>query len=150
MAVFIGAAFSVIDLIAVTDAKTLLGAIVPDRMLNEPRKRPGKPPVELLGVDLPGDGFDDFGAAASLVAGDAVGVVGLESVQDPGPVQEIVNECIDRDHGRRRLRATGAETVAHRETVAIAGPPRDVAAQIEPRSPGRALMGCASTWPPPL
>ena len=68
-------------------------------MLHEPRKRARKSPVELLGVDLPGDRFDDFGAAARLVTGNAVGMVGSESAQDPGPVQKIVHERIDRDHG---------------------------------------------------
>jgi hypothetical protein len=74
-ALFIVAAFSIIDLVAVADVETLLGAVVPDRVLNEPRKRSWKAAVELRGVDLLGDGFDDFGAAAWLVAGGAVGVV---------------------------------------------------------------------------
>ena len=70
----------------------------PDRVLNEPRKRPGKLEVELPGVDLLGDRFDDFGAAAWPVTGGAIGMVGSEPVQDSGPVQEIVHQGVDRDH----------------------------------------------------
>ena len=72
-------------------------------MLNEPRKGPRKPPVELLGVDLLGDRRDDFGAAAGPVAGEAVGVVGSEPAQNAGPVQEIVHERIDGDHAAADL-----------------------------------------------
>ena len=54
--------------------------------------------VELPGVDLLRDRFDDFGAAAGPVAGEAVGVVGPEPVQDPGSVQEIMHQGVDGDH----------------------------------------------------
>jgi hypothetical protein len=79
-------------------------------MLHEARERPGKPPVELLGVDLAGDGFDDFGAAAGPITRDAVGVVGSEPAQDPGPVQEIVHQGIDRDHGAADFAPPGPRT----------------------------------------
>ena len=71
---------------------------MPDRVLNEPRKRPWKPPVELPGVDLLADHLDDFGAAAGPVAGETVGMIRSEPMQNTGPVQEIVHERIDRDH----------------------------------------------------
>jgi hypothetical protein len=57
------ATFPIVNLIAVADVETLLGAVPPDRVLNEPRECPGKPPVELPGVDLLGDRRDDVGAA---------------------------------------------------------------------------------------
>src|ERR1700736_2397462 len=90
IAFFIGASLVVINLIAVANVETLLGAVSPDRTLNEPGKRPWKPAVELPGVDLRGDGFDDVSAAAWPVATRAVRVVGPEPVQDAGPVQEIM------------------------------------------------------------
>jgi hypothetical protein len=95
---YIAAALPVVNLIAVADVEALLGAVPPDRVLNESRKRPGKLEVELPGVDLPGDRFDDVGAAARPVTGGAIGMVGSEPVQDPGPVQEVVHEGVDRDH----------------------------------------------------
>ena len=103
---YIVAAFLVVDPIAVADVETLLGAVSPDGLLNEPRKRPWKIAVELSGVDLRGDRFDDFGAAAWPVASGAIGVVGSEPVQDAGPVQEIVHERIDRDHAAADLTPT--------------------------------------------
>jgi hypothetical protein len=62
---YIFAWFSIIDLIAVANVEPLLRAVPPDRVLHEPRKRRRKPPVELAGIDLAGDGLDDLGAAAS-------------------------------------------------------------------------------------
>jgi hypothetical protein len=97
LALFIVTAFPVVNLIAVADVEALLGAVPPDRVLNEPRERRWEPAVELPGVDPLGDRFDDVGAAAWPVAGDAIRVVGPEPVQDPGPVQEIVHQGVDRD-----------------------------------------------------
>jgi hypothetical protein len=100
---YIAATFPVVNLIAVADVETLLGAVSPDRVLYEPRKRPGKPPVELPGVDLLGDRLDDLGAAAWPVTREAIGMVGSEPVQDSGPVQEIVHQGVDRDHAAADL-----------------------------------------------
>ena len=102
-ALFVVAALAIIDLIAVANAEALLGAVPPDGVLNEPRERPGKPPVELSGLDLLGDRLDDVGAAARPVAGDAVRVVGPEPVQDPGPVQKVVHQGVDGDHAGANL-----------------------------------------------
>jgi hypothetical protein len=95
---YIAAAFPVINLIAVANVEALLGAVPPDRILNEPWKRPGKTAVELPGVDLLGDRLDDVGAAARPVTREAIGVVGSEPVQNAGPMQEIVHQGVDRDH----------------------------------------------------
>ena len=102
-ALYIVAAFAIIDLIAVADVETLLGAVSPDRVLNKPRERPWKLTVELPGVDLLRDRLDDFGTAALPVAREAIGVVGSEPVQDSGPVQEIVHEGIDGNHAAADL-----------------------------------------------
>ena len=67
-------------------------------MLNKPGKRPGKAAVELPGVDPLGNRFDDFGTATRPVAPDAVGVVCPEPAQNPGAVQKVVHQRIDRDH----------------------------------------------------
>jgi hypothetical protein len=53
----------VVNLIAVADVEAVLGAIAPDRKLNEPRKHLRKPRVELPGIDVIGDTFDDLGTS---------------------------------------------------------------------------------------
>ena len=98
MTVYIAARLTIINAIAVADVETVLGAIPPDRVLDEPRKRPREGRVELPGVDVPRDGFDDAGAAARPIAGHAVGVVGIEPVEDPSPDQPIVHQGVDGDH----------------------------------------------------
>jgi hypothetical protein len=72
-------------------------------VLDEPGERRWEPAVEPPGVDLLSDRFDDVGAATRPVAGDAAGVVGPEPGQDPGPVQEIVDQGVDRDHAAADL-----------------------------------------------
>ena len=85
------ARLSVIDPIAVADIEAALGAIPPDRVLNEPRKDRRERGVEGAGIDLFGHGFNDVGAAALPVAGRAIGMVGAEPVQDAGAMQKVVN-----------------------------------------------------------
>jgi len=86
-----------------SNARAVLGAVPPDGVLNEPWERRWEPAVELPGVDLLSDRFDDVGAAARPVAGDAIGVVGPEPGQNAGPVQEIVHQGVDRDHAAADL-----------------------------------------------
>ena len=87
----------VIEPVAVADVEALLAAIPPDRELDEPGEDlPGKS-VELPSVDLAGDQPDNVGAAAWPVTAGPVRVGSLEPGQDPGPVQEIVDQGIDRD-----------------------------------------------------
>ena len=64
------------------------------------------------GVDLLGDRPNDVGAAAWPVAAGPIGMGGLEPAQDPGPVQKIVHQGIDRDHAARRLRPSGRTSAA--------------------------------------
>ena len=54
-------------------------------------------------IDLLGDRLDDFGAAARSVTREAIGTVGSEPAQNPGPVQEIVDQGVDRDHAAADL-----------------------------------------------
>jgi hypothetical protein len=58
---------SIVNLVAVTDVEALLGAVPPDGILNEPRKRPWEAAIELPRVDSVRDGFYDLRAAARLI-----------------------------------------------------------------------------------
>jgi hypothetical protein len=51
LAIDIRTRLPIIYAIAVADVETRLGAIAPDRVLNEPRKRLRKPRIELPGID---------------------------------------------------------------------------------------------------
>ena len=68
LAVHVLARLAIIDPIAVADVEAGLGAVPPDCMLNEPRKRLRKPGIELPGINPLGHGVYNAGAAASLVA----------------------------------------------------------------------------------
>ena len=87
----------VIEPVAVANVEALLAAIAPDGELDEPGKDLRKTAVELPSVDLLGSTGNDFGAAACPVAAGAVGMGSLELSQDPGPMQEIVDQRINRN-----------------------------------------------------
>jgi hypothetical protein len=72
LAVDVRARLAIIDAIAVADVEARLGAVPPNRMLDEPREWLRKPGIELPGVDLLRHGIYNVGAAASLVAGRAI------------------------------------------------------------------------------
>src|SRR2546430_1641000 len=57
-----------------------------------------KPPIELTGVDLVGNGLDDVGTTTSLVAGGAIRVISIEPAQDARASQKVVDQSVDRDH----------------------------------------------------
>src|SRR5258708_21951825 len=80
------ARLAVIDAIAIADIEAALGAIPPDRVLDEPGKDRGERGVE-------GAGIDPFSHTSR-----AIGVLGAEPVQDAGAVQKVVNEGVDGDH----------------------------------------------------
>src|SRR3974390_2226380 len=88
----------IIDAIAVADVEAGLGAVPPDRVLDEPRKRLRKPGIELPGIDALGHGVYNVGASASLVAGCTIGMVGRESCQDASADQKVVHQGIDGNH----------------------------------------------------
>ena len=92
--------------IAVADVEARLGAVPPDRVLDEPRKRLRKPGIELPGINPLRHCLNNVGAAASLVAGRTVRMVGAESCQDAGADQKVVHQSIDGNHA-------GADLVPH-------------------------------------
>ena len=87
----------VIDPVAVADVEALLAAITPDRVLHEPRKYLWEAAVELPSIDVLGNQANDIGTAAWPVTAGTVKMGGLEPGQDPGSVQEIVDQGIDRN-----------------------------------------------------
>ena len=87
----------VINSVAVADVEALLAAIPPDRELHEPGEDLREAGIELPRVNFAGDQTNDAGAAAWPVTAGAIRVGSLESAQDPGPVQEVVDQGIDRD-----------------------------------------------------
>ena len=88
---------AVIELVAVANVEALLAAIAPDCELDEPGEDLRKAAVELTSVDLAGDQPDNVGAATLPVTAGPVRVGGLEPRQDPGPVQKVVDQGIDRN-----------------------------------------------------
>ena len=102
------AAVPVVEPIAVADIEALLAAIPPDCELHEPGKDLWKGPVELPSIDLLGDQPNDVGTAARPVATGAIRMIGVESVEDPGPMQKVVYQGVDGDHARADLEPFGA------------------------------------------
>ena len=98
LAIDVHARLAIINPIAVADVEARLGAVPPDRMLDEPRKRLRKTWIELLGIDPLCHGIYNVGAAASLVAGCTIRMVGLESAKDAGPDQKVVRQGVDGNH----------------------------------------------------
>ena len=87
----------VVEPVTVANVEALLAAVAPDRELDEPGKYLRKGAIELPRVDFAGDQPHNVGAAAWPVTAGPVGMGGLEPGQDPGPVQEIVDQGIDGD-----------------------------------------------------
>src|ERR1700693_2747710 len=98
LAIDVCARLPVINPIAVADVEARLGAVPPDRMLHEPWKRLRKPGIELPGIDPLGHGIHNVGAAANLVAGCTIRMVGLESAKDAGADQKVVHQGVDGNH----------------------------------------------------
>ena len=98
----------VVEPIAVADVEALLAAIAPDRELHEPGEDLRETTAELTSVDFAGNQPDNVGAAAWPVTAGPVGMGGLEPGQDPGPVQEIVDQGIDRNQVHTGLQPLGA------------------------------------------
>src|SRR5580704_3402620 len=94
---------AIINPVAVANIETVLGAVLPDRVLNEPGEGLRKVRVELPGIDPLGYGCNNVGAATGSVAGRTIQVVRVEPMQDPGPVQKVMNQGINRDHGAADL-----------------------------------------------
>ena len=105
---------------------------------NRGKTWPGSCGLNCTSVDLAGDQPDnDFGAAAWPVTAGAVRMGSLEPGQDPGPVQEIVDQGIDRDQVHAdfqppRANVSGADQNAgHRHGQDLVGNAVDVAQRLD-------------------
>ena len=70
-AIHVAAPFGIIDSVAVAHIETVLAAICPDCVLDEPGKGLRKARIELPSIDPLGHGCNNVGAAARPVAGKA-------------------------------------------------------------------------------
>jgi hypothetical protein len=98
-AILVLATTAIINPVAIANIETVLGAVCPDCVLDEPGKGLRKRWIELPGVDPLGHGCNNVGAAAGPVAGRTIQVVRVEPGQNPGPVQKVMNQRVDGDHG---------------------------------------------------
>jgi hypothetical protein len=96
-AIHVGAAVTVINAVAVAHIEATLATIPPDRVLDEPGEGLRKARIELPGIDPLGYGLNNVGAAAVSIAGRAIRVVRVKPMQNAGPVQKIMNQCVDGD-----------------------------------------------------
>ena len=80
----------IVDTIAVANVEAVLGAVLPDRVLNEPGKGLRKRWIELPGIDPLGHGLNNVRAAAGPVATGAIQVVRVKPSENAGPVQKVV------------------------------------------------------------
>jgi hypothetical protein len=102
----------VVDAIAVANGEAVPGAIPPDRVLHEPGKRRREGRIELPSIDVRREQAENAGAPSRPVALVSVRMVGAQPLQDPGSVQEIMDQGVDRTkvaptstHSGRRLPA---------------------------------------------
>ena len=140
----------VIEPVAVANVEALLAAIPPDRELDEPRENGREGRIERTGVDLLGSTGNDFGAAACPVAAGAVRVGSLEAPQDPSPVQEIVDQGIDRNQVHTDLQPLGAnlsradQDAGQRHSQHLVGNAIDIAQRFD-----QAMRACDKGSGPP-
>lgn len=92
------ARFAIVDACPVADVQRVRGAVAPDRVLHEARKVLRESLVESRSVDLHRGSPDYIGAAAWRVAQCAVSVRKAAFLENACPVQEIMDQRIDRDH----------------------------------------------------
>ena len=138
-AVVIVARLAVVDPIAVADVEPQLGAVPPNRMLDEAGEGRREGRVEPPSIDLVGDGANHVGAAARPIAAEAVGMVRLEPSQNAGAMQKIVNQRIDGDHAAAHLDPAwiGGTEHQHRQGHAedLVGHTVDMAQRFDQRGP---------------
>jgi hypothetical protein len=89
----------VVDAIAVANGEAVPGAIPPDRVLHEPGKRRREGRIELPSIDVRREQAENAGAPSRPVALVSVRMVGAQPLQDPGSVQEIMDQGVDRHEG---------------------------------------------------
>jgi hypothetical protein len=94
------AAGSVIDLMAVALVEPVLSAEAPDRVLYKAWEFRGECRVETADIDVIGDAIENLGTTARAIASRPVEMRHAEARDDPGPMQEVVNQRVDREqHG---------------------------------------------------
>ena len=101
----------VVEPVAVADVEALLAAIPPDCELDEPGEDLRKAAIKLTSVDLLGDTPNNFGAAAWPVTARPVRVDRLEPSQDPGPVEKVMDQGIDRNQVSSQFGRTSAAPI---------------------------------------
>src|ERR1019366_2693375 len=131
----------IVDLIAVADIETGLGAVPPNRALNEPGKCLGKPWIEPAGINGRSNPDENVSAAAWPVAGRAIRMASREPVQDSGSMKEVVNQGIDGDEAGTNVEPTGAgcpgphQQGRHRHGDDLVGNPIDMPKGIDQGGP---------------
>ena len=75
-----------------------LAAVGPNMVLNEPGKVGWESRIELPAVNPIGEVVYDSQAPVLSVAPRSIGVVELVTAKYPGPVEEVVDEAVDRNH----------------------------------------------------
>src|SRR5436190_5111471 len=97
-------AASIVDAIAIADIEAGLSAVAPDGVLDEPRKYLWKGRIEGRRVDLAGDAPQNVSAAPGRETTRSVGMISCVSSQNPGPMQEIVDQGVDNNEARPNLK----------------------------------------------
>ena len=89
----------VVDAIAVANGEAVPGAIPPDCTLHEPGERRWESRIELPSINARGEQAENAGAPSRPVAHLSVRMIGAQPPQDPGSVQEIMDQGVDGDEG---------------------------------------------------
>jgi hypothetical protein len=95
LAIDVITASAVVDAIAVAHVEPVLGAVPPDRVLDEPREDLGKFHIELSSIYLFGDSPNDVGTTTGLIARGTIKVVSIEA-----PKNARANHFVLTDGGR--------------------------------------------------
>jgi hypothetical protein len=130
---------AIIDLIAITNVEARLGAVPPDGMLDEP--------VDLAGIDPRGNGKQSVGAAAWVVAANAIRVGRRKPIEDASAMQEVVDESVDDDNRRPDVEPAGASRASPDQQPSqghangLIGDPIDILQRANERRPGCGNIG---------
>ena len=90
----------VVDAIAIANGEAVPGAIPPDCALHESGKCRREGRIELASINVRREQPENAGAPSRPVAPLSVRMLGAQPPQDPGSVQEIMDQGVDRHEGR--------------------------------------------------
>jgi hypothetical protein len=107
----------VVDAIPVANVEAVLGAIPPDRALHEPRERRREGRVELASINARCDETENAGASFRPVASVSISMVGAQTTQDAGSVQEIVDQGVDSHERRANFDPQRPSTAGYQQQV---------------------------------